>query len=399
LKKQKVKLKRMSGEGDVELAKKGEDGENEDENSSSSEEEVVVGDRKKHEKHVPLFVFLWTYKPWHMWGHLVPLFLTHACIVSALGVFACNYGMYELACSWLGLCGFVSCILACSKIQDLGALKDASEQMEEELQRMKKLMEKYDKENKLLKETLQKLEEQSKALKEESGKLEAFTTKLRLTTTDFEIGIQKFKKERKQLAETFHNIDQIVESLNDKEINLQKRCAILCNELKKLRAHNKAIAATYSNLIEEHAKVNNTNARLTEQIERFEDMNQKFVDQQDVLKDSMHGNVIGLQSMMQNYEILFLQEIAHNAEFSDGQRGMTMLKFEEFLRRIPGNMQAPESRLIALFNELAENGICDHEAMREIITQIVKANTGVEGALAGVNEFDASVEPSAVVDL
>merc|ERR1719193_2227584 len=127
--------------------------------------------------------------------------------------------MEEFACSWLGLTGFVSCILACSKIQTYGSLKAASEQMEEELHSMKSLMLKYEEENLLLKETLQKLEEQSKALKEESGKLEAFTTNLKLTTTDFEIGIQKFKKERKQLAETFHNIDQIVESLSDKEIN------------------------------------------------------------------------------------------------------------------------------------------------------------------------------------
>lgn len=385
-------------EGDVELAKKG-DGESED-GSTESSDETVVEERKKHDKHVPLFVFMWTYKPWKMWGHLVPLFLTHACFISSLGVFACNYGMYELACSWLGLIGFVSCIMACSKIQAYGALKDASEQMEEELQRMKKLMEQYENENQLLKETLQQLEKQSDALKEESGKLEAFTKDLRVTTTDFELGIQRFKTERKQLAKTFDNIDQIVNSLQDKETHLQERCATLCAELKKLRAHNKYIANTYSNLVMEHQKVNNTNARLEEQIERFENMNQKFVHQQDVLKDSMHGNVVGLKMMMQNYEIMFLQEIAHNTEFMDGARGMTMVKFEEFLRRIPANMQCPETRLISMFEEMAnDNGVCDHEAMRIIIQQIVKANTGVAGALAGVDEMEASVEPSAIVDL
>jgi DNA repair exonuclease SbcCD ATPase subunit len=391
----------MSGkDGDIELANKGKEGENKDDNDQSGEEEVKVAERKKYRKHVPLFVFLWTYKPWDMLHHLVPLFLTHACIVSALGVFACNYGMEELACSWLGLCGFVSCILACSRLQSYGSLQQSTEQMEEELKRMRTLMGQYEKENELLKETLQKLEKQSIALKEESGKLESFTDKLKLTTTEFEQGIKKFKNERKQLAETFNNIDKIVESLSDKESNLQKRCATLCNELKKLRAHNKAIAQTYSNLIAEHEKVNNTNDRLREQIERFEDMNQKFVDQQDVLKDSMHGNVMGLQVMMQNYEILFLQEIAHNAEFMDGQPGMTMDKFEEFLRRIPGNMQCPEDRLIALFQELEQDGICDHGAMREIIKQIVKANTGVEGALAGLDELDlTTAEASAVVDL
>jgi len=387
--------------GDVELANKKGNDENTDDNAETSEElDVGVGERKKREIHVKLLVFLWSYAPWNMWGHLVVLFLTHAAIVSAGGVFACNYGMEELACSWLGLIGFVSCILACSKIQSYGSLKAASEQMEAELKSMKKLMSKYEEENSLLKETLQRLEEQSKVLKEESGKLEAFTKNLKLTTEDFELGIRKFKKERKNLAETFENIDKIVHSLNDKEVDLQKRCSVLCNELKKLRAHNKAIARTYNNLVEEHEKVNNTNARLAEQIERFESMNQKFVDQQDVLKDSMHGNVLGLKMMMQNYEILFLQEIAHNAEFMDGQRGMTVEKFEEFLRRIPANIQFSESRLLALFEDLLDDdGFCDHEGMREIIKQIVKSNTGVPGALAGLNEMTASIEPSALVDL
>jgi len=390
----------MSVKGDVELAKTGD---SKDEGSDTEKEEELddgVGERKKRDLNVPLFVFLWTYKPWHMWGHLIPLFLTHACIISACGVFACNYGMYELACSWLGLCGFVSCILACSKIQTYGSLKAASEQMEEELKRMKQLMNKYEDENQLLKETLKRLEEQSEALKEESNKLGKFTDNLKLTTEDFERGIIDFKREREQLATTFENIDNIVSSLSDKEADLQKRCTVLRNELKKLRAHNKAIAETYNNLVEEHEKVRNTNSRLAEQIERFENMNQKFIDQQDVLKDSMHGNVVGMKMMMQNYEILFLQEIAHNTEFVDGQAGMNMDKFEEFLRRIPANMQCPENRLIALFEELVdENGICDHEGMREIIKQIVKANTGVAGALAGIDEMDNSIEPSAVVDL
>lgn len=383
------------------MANKTSNKEGEEEVAEDSQKiDVGVGPRKKRQIHTPLFVFLWTYLPWQMWGHLVPLFLTHACIVCAGGVFACNYGMEELACSWLGLCGFVSCIIACFKIQTYGSLKAASEQMEEELNSMKFLMEKYEEENSLLKETLQKLEKQSKELREESGKLEEFTQNLKVTTEDFELGIRKFKRERKNLAETFENIDKIVASLNNKEADLQKRCAVLCGELKKLRAHNKAIAKTYNNLVEEHEKVNNTNARLAEQIERFESMNQKFVDQQDVLKDSMHGNVLGLKMMMQNYEILFLQEIAHNAEFMDGKKGMTQEKFEEFLRRIPANIQFSESRLLALFEDLVnEDGICDHTGMREIIKQIVKANTGVPGALADLNDIEASVEASAVVDL
>lgn len=392
----------MTAEGrDVEMASKKLDDENQGEGSEGEEKlDVGVAKRKKRQIHTPLFVFLWTYLPWQMYGHLIPLFLTHACIVCAAGVFACNYGMEELACSWLGLTGFVSCILACSKIQTYGSLKAASEQMEEELNSMKSLMEKYEQENTLLKETLQKLEEQSKALREESGKLEAFTDTLKLTTENFELGIKKFKLERKNLAKTFENIDKIVDSLNNKEEDLQKRCARLCSELKKLRAHNKAIARTYNNLVEEHEKVNNTNARLAEQIERFESMNQKFVDQQDVLKDSMHGNVLGLKMMMQNYEILFLQEIAHNAEFMDGRKGMTHEKFEEFLRRIPANIQFQESRLIGLFEDLVnDDGICDHNGMREIIKQIVKVNSGVPGALAGEDEVEASMEASAVVDL
>jgi len=389
----------MTRTGDVELANNNPEDEKKEDGKEEDSDDLGIGERKPHETHAPFFVFVWTYKPWHMWGHLTPLFLTHAGIACALGVFACNYGMYELACSWLGLLGFVSCIMACSKIQSYASLKGAAEQMEEELDRMKKLMEKYEHENNMLKLTLQALEAQSQTLKEESGKLEAFTKNLKLTTADFEHGIQQFKRERKHLAETFENIDQIVKSLNDKESDLQARCATLCTELKKLRAHNKAMAAMYNNLVEEHEKVNNTNARLAEQIERFENMNQKFVDQQDVLKDSMHGNVVGLKMMMQNYEILFLQEIAHNAEFMDGMEGMTRDKFDEFLRRIPANMQCHESRLIALFEELAVDGICDHGGMREIILQIVKANTGVSGALADLAEIEGSVEPSAVVDL
>jgi len=393
----------MSGkEGDVEMGnKKVDKKEGEGEGKEDAEKiDTGVAPRKKRQIHTPLFVFLWTYLPWHMWGHLVPLFLTHACIVCAGGVFACNYGMEELACSWIGLCGFVSCILGCSKIQTYGSLKAASEQMEEELNSMKFLMDKYEEENSLLKETLQKLEKQSKELREESGKLEAFTQNLKVTTEDFELGIRRFKKERKNLAETFENIDKIVDSLNNKEVDLQKRCAVLCGELKKLRAHNKAIAKTYNNLVEEHEKVNNTNARLGHQIELFDEMNKKFVDQQDVLKDSMHSNVLGLKMMMQNYEILFLQEIAHNAEFMDGEKGMTQEKFMEFLRRIPANIQFEESRLLALFNELVnEEQICDHKGMREIIKQIVNKNTGVPGALADLDEIEATIEASAVVDL
>merc|ERR1719233_759596 len=140
--------------GDVEMANTAE-GSGEDDKSEHSD--LGIGERKPHETHAPFFVFVWTSKPWHMWGHLTPLFLTHAGIACALGVFACNYGMYELACSWLGLLGFVSCIMACSKIQSYASLKGAAEQMEEELDRMKKLMSRYENENEMLKETLQAL--------------------------------------------------------------------------------------------------------------------------------------------------------------------------------------------------------------------------------------------------
>jgi len=356
--------------------------------------------RKSSNKSTPFFVFLWSYLPWHMWGHLSAFFLTHACIACALGVFACNYGMEELVCSWLGLCGFASCIVGCSNIQEYGQMKDAAERMEAELQSMRLLMEKYELENDLLKETMVQLEEQSEALQAESKKLEMFTENLKNTTTEFETNIRCFKRERLQLAATFENIDKIVNSLSDKEADLQKRTIALQRELKKLRTHNKTIAGIYDEIVLEHQKVKDTNARMAEQIEMFENINKKCIDQQDVLKKTLHGNTEGMKTMMQNYEILFMQEIAHSAEFVDGQAGMTIEKFEEFVKRIPSNIQYPEDRLISLFEEKCdENGICNNEAMHLIITQLVKAKAGVPGALLSSDEIVGSVEPSAMVDL
>jgi len=383
----------------VELAKKvDEDGnEIEDEEDDAFDEFYT---RKSSHKEAPFFVFLWSQSPFHLWPRIVPFFLTHACIACSIGVFACNYGMQELVCSWLGLIGFVSCIVACSKIQEYAQMKDAAERMEAELKSMKLLMDKYENENDLLRDTLKKLEEQSEALQEESRKLEKFTESLKETTDKFETGIIYFKRERKNLAETFKNIDTIVSSLDAKEANLQQRCAALQIELENLRKQNTSIGDTFDNLVLEHDKLQKTNDRMAEQIEKFEEINQRCIDQQDVLKNTLHGNAVGMKTMMQNYEILFLQEVAHTAEFSDGQPGMTIEKFEEFSRRIPSNMQYPEDRLMNLFEEkVDENGVCNHEAMTQIITQIVKANAGEAGALLGSDEIEQSMEPSAVVDL
>jgi len=205
-----------------------------------------------------------------------------------------------------------------------------------------------------------------------------------------------------ELAQTFHEIEQIVETLSDKEGDVQRRCTILKKELKKLRAHNKAIAETYNNLVEEHENVQLTNKRMGEQIKKFQEMRQSFIDQRDILKNSMRGNLTGLNSMMENYEILYLQEIAHNTEFLDGQEGMTPEKFAEFIRRIPANMQVSEDKLISLFDELMdENYKCDHEAMRRIVVEIVKANSGMGGRLAGggVGGVNSQEEKASVVDL
>jgi len=371
--------------GDVELAKK-DDKKNEEE---ESEEE----DEGPQEVHVPLFVFLWTYKPWQMYGHLIPLFLTHAILICAAGVFMCNAGFGEVACTPNGLIGFIMGIMALLKIQMYGNLKLSSERMKEELNKMKVLIiDKYEKENRSLKEALVKLEEQSAVLDAQSSRLERFTT-LDLTTNDFENGVQEFRRERIELNKTFNEIHQIVETLEDKEVDLKNRCAILRRELKKLRAHNQAIAQTYNNLVEEHEGVRHTNDQLAEQIKKFDAVRQKFIDQRDNLKDSMNGNLSGLHSMMENYEIMFLQEIAHNAEFFDGQAGMTREKFDEFLRRIPSNMQISEDQLVTLFESLSDgNTVCDHEAMHHIIIQIVKANAGLSDGVIDEKLDSAKVD-------
>jgi len=373
---------------------KGEDPEEEEE---SSTEELVDRDID-----VPMFVFLWTYKPWHLIRHLIPFFLTHSCLFCAFGVLLCNYGYAESACTWIGLCGFVSCILGMSKIQTFSFLLGESEILKDELAKMRKLMSKFQNENKALKETLVKLEEQSEALKEESGKLERFNMDLNLTTDYYENHVKEFKRERLKLAQSFHEIERIVDTLSDKEGDVQRRCTILKRELKKLRAHNKAIAETYNNLVEEHENVQLTNKRMGEQIKKFQEMRKSFIDQRDILKNSMRGNLTGLNSMMENYEILYLQEIAHNTEFLDGQAGMTPEKFAEFIRRIPANMKVSEDRLISLFEEKMDNEyICNHEAMRSIVVEIVKANSGMDSRLAGGagGGVQAEDEKAAVVDL
>lgn len=378
--------------GDVELAKK--DDKKNDEEESDSEE-----DGTHQEGHVPLLVFLWTFKPWDLYGHLIPLFLTHAIIICSAGVFMCQAGFGAIACTANGLTGFIMGIMALLKIQMYGNLKLSSERMQQELNKMKALMGQYETENRVLKETLVKLEEQSVALNAQSNRLERFTNTLDLSTTDFENGVQDFRRERLELNKTFNEINKIVETLTQKEVNLQDRCAILRRELKKLRAHNKIIAKTYNNLVEEHEGVRQTNDQLAEQIKKFDIMRQRFIDQRDVLKDSMDGNLTGLHSMMENYEIMFLQEIAHNTEFLDGKAGMTGEKFDEFLQRIPSNMQIPEDKLITLFEELAnEDNVCDHEAMHHIIIQIVKANTGISGPLTVEGNIEAKLD-SAKVDL
>jgi len=371
-----------------------EKGDEPEEEEESSSEELI--DR---EIDVPMFVFLWTYKPWHLFGHLIPFFLTHSCLFCAFGVLLCNYGYAESCCTWIGLCGFVSCILGMSKIQTFSFLLGESEILKDELTKMRKLMAKFENENQALKETLVKLEEQSEALKEQSGKLERFNTDLNLTTEYYETHVREFKRERLELAQTFFEIEQIVETLTEKEGNLQQRCTILKKELKKLRAHNKAIAETYNNLVEEHENVQLTNKRMGEQIKKFQEMRQNFIDQRNVLKDSMRGNLSGLNSMMENYEILYLQEIAHNTEFLDGRAGMTAEKFEEFIRRIPANMQVDEDKLISLFEELGnEDFICNHEQMRRIVVEIVKANSGMGGRLAA-GGGQSQEEKVAIVDL
>jgi len=168
---------------------------------------------------------------------------------------------------------------------------------------------------------------------------------------------------------------------------LQKRCTILKKELKKLRAHNKAIAETYNNLVDEHKSVQRTNELMGQQIKKFEEMRQNFINQRDILKDSMKGNLAGLNSMMENYEILYLQEIAHNTEFLYNDPRMTPERFEEFIRRMPANMQVPRDKLVELFEELSdENFVCSHEAMRAIIVEIVKYNAGMGGRLASEEE-------------
>jgi len=290
-------------------------------------------------------------------------------------------------------------IMALAKIQMFGNLKISSERMQAELNKMKKLMGQYETENRCLKETLVKLEEQSTALNAQSNRLERFTDTLNITTNDFEMGVQEFRRERIELNKTFNQIHQIVATLEDKEVDLKNRCAVLRRELKKLRAHNQAIAVTYNNLVEEHEGVRQTNDQLAEQIKKFDAMRQKYIDQRDILKDSMDGNLLGLHSMMENYEIMFLQEIAHNAEFFDGKPGMTLDKFDEFLRRIPSNMQISEDHLMGLFEERSNHeGVCDHEAMHHIIIQIVKANAGQSAALTGEEVFDEKLD-SAKVDL
>jgi len=329
---------------------------------------------------VPMFVFLWTYKPWNLLSHFVPFFLTHSCMFCAFGVLLCNYGYADACCTWIGLCGFVSCILGMSKIQAAITVIGEAEVMKDELAKMKKLMKSFENENQVLKETLVKLEEQSEALKEESTKLSRFNADLSISTNEYKSHVREFRRERLELSQTFEKIDNIVQVLGEKEGDVQKRCTNLKKELKKLRAHNKAIAETYGNLVEEHLNVQTTNERMANQIKKFQEMRQTFISQRDILKNSMQGNLSGLNTMMENYEILYLQEIAHNTEFLDGRPGMTADKFDEFIRRIPANMNISEDTLITLFEKLSdEDFICDHEAMRRIVVEIVKANAGIGG--------------------
>jgi len=382
---------------DIEMvSKENSDVEKGDDLDPEEEEESSTEDLIDRDIDVPMFVFLWTYKPWHLFGHLVPFFLTHSCLFCAFGVLLCNYGYEASACTWIGLCGFVSCILGMSKIQTFSFLAGESEILKDELAKIKKLMAKFENENKALKETLVMLEEQSEALKEESGKLERFNKNLNLATDTYENHVREFKRERLELKQTFSEIEEIVDTLSKKEGDVQKRCTLLKKELKKLRAHNKAIAETYNNLVVEHENVQITNKEMGKRIKEFQDMRKKFIDQRDILKNSMRGNLTGLNSMMENYEILYLQEIAHNTEFLDGQAGMTPEKFAEFIRRIPANMKVSEDKLISLFEEKMDDDYqCDHEAMRSIVVEIVKANSGMGGRLAGGDED----EKASVVDL
>merc|ERR1719317_452536 len=253
----------------------------------------------------------------------------------AFGVLLCNYGYSSSVCTPIGLVGFVSILMGMSKIQSFGWISKRAKVLEEEHEKLRTLMGKYESENKALKDMLQRLEEQSEALKEESNKLSKFNAQLNETTDDYEAHVRDFRRERLKLAETFDDIERIVDTLDDKEGELQKRCTVLRRELKKLRGHNKAIAETYNNLVEEHQNVRETNELMAEQIKKFEEMRKVFIDQRDNLKSSMQGNLKGLEAMMENYEILYLQQIAHNTEFLDGQEGMTPEKFTEFIRRIP----------------------------------------------------------------
>jgi len=378
--------------GDVELASTGDR-----KNDEVSDSEDEQDDSK--DKSVPFFVFLWTHKPTDLYGHLIPLFITHTIVICAVGVFMCNSGYGAIACSPVGLVGFLIGVMGLAKIQMYGDLKRTSERMQEELNKMKALMGKYETENKKLKDTLKELEAQSDALKAESKKLEMFNDKLKESTVDFEDGVQQFRRERMELNETFMAISDIVSTLEDKEVNLQNRCTLLKKELKKLRAHNHAIAKTYNNLVEEHEGVRQTNRKLATQIKKFEQMRQKFIDQRDVLKDSMKGNLNGLHSMMDNYEVMFLQEIAHNAEFIDGEPGMTLEKFKDFIRRIPSSMGVTEDKLLQLFDELKDiNERCDHESVNHIISEIIKVNVRVPGHLNGDTDKESQLE-SAKVDL
>jgi len=384
---------------DIEMAQREEssidEGEGDDIDKEEEESNDEVLDR---DVDVPMFVFLWTYPPWRIHRNFVPFFLTHACLFCAFGVLLCNYGYALDCCTWIGLCGFVSCILGMSKIQTFSHIIGESEILKDELIKMKKLMAKFENENQVLKDTLVKLEEQSEALKEESTKLSRFNTELNISTIEYEAHVREFRRERLELSQTFEKIDEIVKELGVKEGDVQKRCTILKKELKKLRAHNKAIAETYNNLVDEHQNVQKTNERMANQIKKFQEMRQAFIDQRDILKNSMRGNLSGLNSMMENYEILYLQEVAHNTEFLDGQPGMTVEKFDEFIRRIPANINVSNDFLISLFEELSDdNFVCDHEAMRRIVVEIVKANTGF-GRVSGGDEQQPD-EKSSVVDL
>jgi len=368
---------------DIELANKGgDDDDDKVEKPDEDEEESSDEDLLDQDFDVPMFVFLWTYKPWHIFSHFVPFFLTHTCMFCAFGVLLCNYGYAGQVCTWIGLCGFVSCILGMSKIQTFSRVMGESEKLKEELTKMKKLMQKFQDENDILKETLVKLEEQSEALKEESSKLSRFNKELNINTDEYEKHVRDFRRERLDLAETFEHIDDIVKTLSHKEVDMQKRCTILKKELKKLRAHNKAILETYKLLAEEHKTVRKTNDVMAQQIKKFQEMRLTFIDQRDVLRRSMYGNLTGLNSTIDTYEILYLQEIAHNTEFLDGSPGMTWAKFEEFIRRIPANINVSRDKLEELFDLLMdENEVCDHEAMRTIVVEIVKKNANMPSRL------------------